>query len=393
MKEKTQLSRGGMLAAVLLMAGVALIVLATIHFVRHRMAYAVTDAAFVRTDSLVSVGFSRVSGRIETVARKEGEAVKKGEILARLDDTTYRLTVEQLEARLAATQKKQQAKDLFLQRLRKETVLNEEIAQARVEELTRQKAARLSEVEAIQVEIEQLQRDSDRYQLLLTTKAVSHSQAEDVATRLRARKLAKQALQQQVAALAASLVTARRQVELSQVEKTRVQETEKEIEGLAEQIRELAAALAVARDNLAQCSLQSPITGRVAKRFVSAGDLVSPQKVVYSLVDPGDIHVVALLEEQKLAGVVPDAPVQITIDAYPGEAYEGVVESILPASAATFALAPRDISAGEFTKVAQRIPVRIRITAGDTARLRVGMGGEVEIRRQLNDHSARQDHS
>ena len=115
--------------------------------------------------------------------------------------------------------------------------------------------------------------------------------------------------------------------------------------------------------------------------------------MVYSLVDPGDIHVVALLEEQKLAGVVPAAPVQITIDAYPGEAYEGVVESILPTSAATFALAPRDISAGEFTKVAQRIPVRIRITAGDTARLRVGMGGEVEIRRQLNDHSARQDHS
>ena len=62
--------------------------------------------------------------------------------------------------------------------------------------------------------------------------------------------------------------------------------------------------------------------------------------------------------------------------------FEGVVEEISPASAATFALVPRDISAGEFTKVVQRIPVKIRIKKGNLSLLRVGMGGRVEIKRE-----------
>ena len=72
----------------------------------------------------------------------------------------------------------------------------------------------------------------------------------------------------------------------------------------------------------------------------------------------------------------------LTLDAYPDKEFTGVVREVMPASAATFALVPRDISAGEFTKVAQRIPVRIEITGGDRSLLRVGLGGEVEIKRQ-----------
>ena len=388
--EKKRGSKKRAIAALFLIAGVVLIAVLAINFIRHRMAYAVTDAVFVRTDNLISVGFNRVSGRVQAVYKKEGEPMKKGEVLARIDDTTYHLTVQQLEARLAGMKEKKQQKTLYLRRLRQEISLNEEIAKSRVEELTSRKAAQESTAEAVQAEIDQLKRDNDRYQTLVATKAVSHSRAEDAATRLRARILARKALLEQIAALEASQVTANHQLELARVEKSKIQETEKETETLDEQIREQAAALAAARDDLAQCSLKSPISGRVAKRFISAGNLVSPQKVTFSLIDPLDIYVIALLEEQKLAGVVPGSPVRITIDAYPREPYEGEVESVLPASAATFALAPRDISAGEFTKVAQRIPVRIRITSGEIDRLRVGMGGEVEIRRLGNDHPVHQ---
>jgi membrane fusion protein (multidrug efflux system) len=88
-----------------------------------------------------------------------------------------------------------------------------------------------------------------------------------------------------------------------------------------------------------------------------------------------------LLEESKLKGVQKGCKAYVRLDAYPNKVFEGVVEEISPASAATFALVPRDVSAGEFTKVVQRIPVKIRLTKGDMSLLRVGMGGEVEIRR------------
>jgi len=80
--------------------------------------------------------------------------------------------------------------------------------------------------------------------------------------------------------------------------------------------------------------------------------------------------------------VEPGNEALIRIDAYTDQEWRGEVEQVLPASAATFALAPRDISAGEFTKVAQRIPIRIRITEGPLEKLRIGLGGEIEIRRR-----------
>jgi membrane fusion protein (multidrug efflux system) len=387
-QENKPKSRGRVIAAFILIICAVVILLFTIRFVRHRMAYAVTDAVFVQTDSLVSVGFNRVSGRISVINKKEGDRVRKGEVLARLDDTSYRLAVEELGARLEAARKSRQAKDFFLQRLKKETRLNEEIAASRLTELEKRKEAMSSTYDAAQVEIEQLKRDNKRYQDLLPTKSVSHSQAEDIAARLLTKQLSQKSLLQQIAALDASVVTSRHQVELANVQKLHIKEAAKDLASIDEQIKEINASLKMALDDLEQCVIKSPLNGRVAKRFVSSGALVSPQSVVFSLLDPQDIYIVVLLEEQKLAGVLPGSTAYITIDAYPKYTYEGRVESILPASAATFALAPRDISAGEFTKVAQRIPVRIKISKGDISRLRVGMGGEVEIKRQNNPRSA-----
>ncbi len=386
-------SRGRLIAAIILIICAVVILAIAIRFVRHRMAYAVTDAVFVRTDSLVSVGFNLVSGRVKTINKTAGDAVVKGEVLARLDDTSYRLAVERLKARLAAVKNERRIKKLFLRRLRQETDLHQKIAASQLTELEKQKKAMTARAAAAEVQVKQLRRDNTRYQKLLPRQAVSHTQAEDVTTRLRTEELAREALRQQEAAIGASMVTARYQLKLTVVEKQRIEETVKEIKGLDDKIEETEAALGNARNDLAQCVLKSPLNGRVAKRFVSPGALVSPQKVVFSLINPRDIYLIVLLEEQKLAGVEPGSPVNITIDAYPGNDYEGVVETILPASAATFALAPRDISAGEFTKVSQRIPIRVRITRGDTARLRVGMSGEVEIKRRKSTTDGGKDGS
>ncbi len=382
MEEREHKSRSKIFASVILIICAGFIVFMTIRFVRHRIAYAVTDAVFVRTDSLTSVGFDGVSGKILTINKKNGDQVRKGEILAKLDDTSYRFAVQRIDARFKAGERELMAKQISLQRMKKQIVLDKKIAILHVKELKKQKQALNASVNAIQVEIEQLERDNRRYQRLLTGKAVSHSKAEYISTRLRAKKLERKAVLEKEDAVGAAMATALRRVELAELGKLRIKEIEKEVEALKEKIKGLAVSLENAKNNLSKCILRSPLSGRVAKRFVSPGALVSPRKVVFSLLNPKDIYIIALLEEQKLAGVVPGAAVNITIDAYPDFVYKGKVEKIMPASAATFALAPRDISAGEFTKVSQRIPVRIIITKGDITRLKVGMGGEVEIKRK-----------
>ncbi|RUM88989.1 MAG: hypothetical protein DSZ24_02330, partial [Thermodesulfatator sp.] len=127
---------------------------------------------------------------------------------------------------------------------------------------------------------------------------------------------------------------------------------------------------------------QFPALGR-GRVGIAVGDVVGPGEPVYAVVDFSKLYVLVLLEETKLRGVRPGCEARIRIDAYPGVDFRGVVTAVLPATAAKFALVPRDISAGEFTKVAQRVPVKIRITQGPVKLLRVGLGGEVEIRREL----------
>ncbi|HDZ76244.1 MAG TPA: HlyD family efflux transporter periplasmic adaptor subunit [Desulfobacteraceae bacterium] len=370
------------MAAAVMLIGVLALLFMAVRFVRHRMAYAVTDAVFVRTDSLVTIGFDRVNGRLAVMNKKEGDAVRRGEVLAAIDPAVYRLRVKRLTAELAEARQNKEGLGILLDRLRQEIKLNEAIAAGRVEELSRQRASLLAKAEAIQAEIEQLARDRTRLETLYKVKAVSQTRAETIDTDLVSKQKMKKSVEEQARAVAASMAMARNRVKLARAGRLRLPETEKEIQALADKIKGLVAARATAQHDLGNCELKSPINGRVAKRFLTVGSIVSPKKAVLSLIDPRDVYLVALLEEGKLHGVEPGAAVSISIDAYPDRKFRGRVEDILPATAATFALAPRDISAGEFTKVAQRIPVRISITSGDTSLLRVGLGGEVEIKRQ-----------
>lgn len=369
------------LAAALLICGVLVLATLAARFIHHRMAYAITDAVFVRTDSLTTVGFDEVSGRIVTMRKKAGDPVKAGEELAAIDQRTYQLRVNRREADLAAARQDLASKKLALQRLSVEVPLNEQIAEDQVHQLRGQKAALEAKAAAAQADIEQLARDQKRYAALAAAKAVARQRAEDAASALAARQEDKKAIEKQAAAVQASLESARKKVKLAKTGRVRIQETRRDIRAGEEKVKALAASLAEARNTLAKTVLTSPLTGRVAKRFVSPGDVIQSPQAVYALVNPKDIYVIALLEENKLHGVHPGAPVQISIDAYPDQPYRGVVTDVLPASAATFALAPRDISAGEFTKLAQRIPVRIAFTKGDLSLLRVGMGGSVQIKR------------
>ena len=369
-------------AVVLLIIGVIVLIGFAVRFVHFRMLYAVTDAVFVRTDSLASLGFDRVSGRVLTMVKKEGDPVTAGEVIAQIDGEAYRLEAKRLEAEIRSATEKQDEQKLLLSRLQKEIELNVKIADSQVTQLNKQKQALNDKADSVSAVIDQLKRDRNRYETLYQKKAIAKHKFEDVSTQLAIQESEKKSVMENAGAIESSMHSAQLNVRLAETKRTQIDEVQKNIQALAESIKGLAAALENAQNNIAACVLKSSINGRIAKQYVSAGDIVSSMSAVYAVLDPKNLYIVALLEENKLNGVTPGAPAAIRIDAYPNQKYKGIVHQVLPASAATFALAPRDISAGEFTKVAQRIPVRIDITEGDIGLLQVGLSGEVEILRK-----------
>ncbi len=369
------------IGAIILSLVTLVLIVFLIRFIYHRMQYAVTNAVFVETNRLINLGFEDVSGRINKIIKNEGELVEAGEVLAKLDEKTYRNEVTRLSSELEALKREKAAKEIFLARIKKDISLKIDLAKQDILRLKKEYASLGAQIKALRADIEQLRRDQRRYKALYQKRLIPERRLEEVETDLKRALEQEKALQAQQEARKVSINQARKQLLLARNQRRQIAEVQKELSALEEKIKALEANLEQAKLRLDHCVLKSPIKGVVAKRFHVAGDVIGPGEPVYALVDPQDLYILVLLEETKLHGVRPGCPAKIRIDAYPDQKFEGVVEEVLPATAAKFALVPRDISAGEFTKVAQRVPIKIRLTKGPVKLLRVGLGGEVEIKR------------
>ncbi len=350
--------------------------------IRHRMEYAITDAVFVDTEDIHNVGFQRVSGKIIRMTKKEGEEVHKGELLAEIDPSTYKLIVKELEKTIEAKKNKREKIRIKLKKTIEILDIKERIAKDRVKELEDQIGSLKDRISSLDAQIEQLRRDTRRYRNLYLKGAVAKRTYERIDTELISKIRQRKALLKKLSALRKQLSISEKEILLIKANRKSIDELKKQIAEIDAQIKALKEKLKNAELDLRYCRLISPIDGRVAKKYRSVGDVVGPGIPVYALIDPKDIYILVLLEETKLRGVHVGCPAKIKIDAYPDLTYKGVVTEILPASAAKFALVPRDISAGEFTKVVQRMQVKVKITEGDVSKLIVGMGGEIEIKRE-----------
>ncbi|HSX14049.1 MAG TPA: HlyD family secretion protein [Chlamydiales bacterium] len=143
------------------------------------------------------------------------------------------------------------------------------------------------------------------------------------------------------------------------------------------------AKLGVIEENLRHTKIYAPRDGAIAKRWVVAGDAVQFGQPLFSLTDTKDIWVTANFEETKLQHVNPGDPVRVHIDAYPGRAFDGTVFTVLASAASQFALIPPNNATGNFTKVVQRVPVKILLTVPNSKKpmyLYPGMSAEVDIK-------------
>jgi membrane fusion protein (multidrug efflux system) len=369
-------------ALIFLVATLILVIIYGGLMIKHRIDFAVTDAVFVDTDQIINIGFKKVGGRIAKMLKVEGDQVRKGELLARLDPRDYELAISELKARIRALEHQRRQQELSLQKATRQVELKIGMARDKMAGTRQSRAALKDQIAALATGIKQLERDVVRYRNLFDQGVLPRQKFETIETRLSTRKKELAASRQKLGALDSKLAATRKEIRLARSERLGIKALNQALAATRASLKALNRKLEALSLDLEYCRLTSPITGRIAKKYHSLGDVVGSGMPVYALVNPADIHILVLLEEKKLEGVKPGCPAKITIDAFPDEEYRGEVEAILPTSAAKFALVPRDISAGEFTKVVQRIPVKVRITSGDIERLRPGMGGEIEIERQ-----------
>ncbi len=353
-----------------------------VKWIKHRMDYAVSDAVFVKAEEMATLSF-QVGGKVVEIYKDMGDWVEKGEVLARIEPEDYQLQVEMINAKINSLKAQKEALQVQLSRVSKEVRLNLENSTLTSREILKKEEALRAQMDELEIQIELLKKDRERLKELLNKGLIPKRRYEEVDTNYLALLERKKAIQKNIEELRLAYERSLVGVSMAKASLSKIEELEKQIGVLEEEIMALEKQKESALRNLKHTNLEAPFSGYLAKRFINVGDVVRAGQPAFSLINPETLYVEVLLEETKLKGIKKGSKAYVRFDSYPNKVFEGEVQEISPASAATFALAPRDISAGEFTKVVQRIPVKIKLKETEAKNLlRVGMGGRVEIKRE-----------
>ena len=310
-----------------------------------------TDNAQV--DGHIVPVIAKVGGYVRAVSVVENQPVAAGALLVQLDDADYRVRLQQAEAELAAARATAGGGRQLGQ------------AEAQVRTAQGQTAAGQAQVVAARAGLTRAQADLRRYEQLAAQQIVSQLQLDAARAAVDVARAQLTAAERQAAAQGAGIGNAEAGVRLA-----------------AARAQGAEASVANARLQLGYTRVTTPVAGTVARKSVEIGQLVQPGQTLMSVVADTGVWVTANFKETQLVDLAIGQPVELDVDAYDGAKAEGVVESISGASGARFALLPPDNATGNFTKVVQRVPVRIRITKGlGAARpLRPGMSVEAHVR-------------
>ncbi|RWG89434.1 HlyD family secretion protein [Mesorhizobium sp.] len=297
-----------------------------------------TDDAYVQADmSFVS---PKISGYVDKVLVSENQKVKAGDPLFVIDDGDYKIAVAQAEAQIATLAK-------TLDRIDAQTkAAQASLAQAEAQKIADRAAA------------DNAARAQDRAAQLLKTHVGTQAQLDDAQTALDQAKAALAGADAQITAAQANIGV---------------------LEAQRAESASTLASLQLTRDkaqrDLSFTVLKAPYDGVVGNRSVEQGDLVSPGQKLAVVVPMDKLYIVGNFKETQLGRLLRGEKVHITVDAIDGQTFEGTVSSLAPASGAVFSLLPPENATGNFTKVVQRVPVRIDVPADvlKTGKLRAGL--------------------
>jgi membrane fusion protein, multidrug efflux system len=331
----------------------------------------VTDDAYVRGD--ITPLSTKVAGIVRDVKVADYQAVHKGDLIAQLDDDDYNAQVAQasaaVESAKAAIENNRRQRNLEDARI--------ERALAGVDQANAEIVAAQAGKDAVQADVVRTKAERNRQEALLQTHSTTQQKVEQAVAD-------EQRFSSQFASREADLTQARtllRSNELAvEAERRSKQVLESQEAQLIADLHAKEAALVVAKVNLGYTRIESPGDGTVGERQVRPGQLVSPGTQVISFV-PLIKWVQANYRETQLTNVKVGDPAEIRIDEYPGRVVHGKVLEIAPASGSQFALLPPDNATGNFTKVVQRIPVKIALEDSSFANsLRPGLSVIATVR-------------
>lgn len=305
-----------------------------------------TDNAQVRQH--ITPVNTRVQGFIKRICFDEFQPVKKGDTLVIIENSEFRLRLAQAEADLS------------------NAMAGRSVTTAGIETTQSNISVNEAGIEEMKVVMDNARRELQRYEKLLKEDAVTRQQYDNVKT---AYQTAKARYEQ--------ASRARRSTSLVKNEQTR-RLTQNEAA-----VRLAQASLDLARLNLSYTVITATCDGMTGRKNIHEGQLVQPGQTMVDIVDGTDLWVVANYRETQLPDIHEGAEVTMTADAVPGVTYRGVVESISDATGAAFSLIPQDNATGNFVKVEQRVPVRIRLegnSAADMKKLRAGFNVECKVK-------------
>jgi membrane fusion protein, multidrug efflux system len=289
---------------------------------------------------------AKVGGYVLSVKVDENAAVAQDAELVRLDDREYAVKLAQADADLAAARATAGGRGVDGQ------------AATMVRTASSQRDVGSAQVEAARAQLTKAQSDLVRAKELAAKQIISLAQLDAAQAMATAAEAQLQATSRQVSAATSGIANAEAGVRLAQARLA-----------AAEAARENAAL------QLSYTTITTPLSGTVSRKQVEVGQLVQAGQTLMSIVADSGVYVTANVKETQLSRVRAGQKVELEVDAYAGATVEGVVESISSATGAKFALLPPDNATGNFTKVVQRVPVRIRITKalGKERPLRPGM--------------------
>jgi membrane fusion protein (multidrug efflux system) len=309
-----------------------------------------TDNAQV--DGHIVPVLAKVGGYVKTVNVNENDHVNADQLLVQLDDADYRVRLQQAQADLAAAEATSGGGGFFGQ------------AQSQVQSATGQRATLDAQIGAAKANADKADADLARAKELATKLIISQQQLD--------------AAQATSAVAHANLLAAERQASAAG---GTVNTAEAGVRVASARTMAARAAAENAQLQLDYTRITAPASGEVSRKQVEVGQLVAPGQPLLSIVADTGVWVTANFKETQLATIRPGQPVEFEIDAYGGCVGEGKVASVSGATGAKFALLPPDNATGNFTKVVQRVPVRIAVTKPCSGNhpLRPGLSANVHV--------------
>src|SRR6201991_1828353 len=311
-----------------------------------------TDDAYVKADSTTIA--PKVTGYLSQVLGKDNEPVTTGQVLARIDDRDFKVALDQAKADVGAASATIASKQAQL-----------DVQQAIIN-------AAKATIDVDQAAVTFAAQDSKGYADLAASGSGSLQNAQQAQARIAS-------AQATLARDGANLTSALKQVDLLKAEIVQANAALARAEAQQHQ----------AELNLGYTTITAPIDGVVGNRTLRVGQYVQAGTQLMSVVPASGAYVIANYKETQLTDVKQGQPVDVSVDMFPGQVVHGHVDSLAPASGQEFALLPPDNATGNFTKIVQRIPVKIVLEGGAPIELRPGMSVVPHISTKLHSDDSR----